>query len=71
LKGDAKLRSYEGFELNITGNGTSGIEVRAKAVGEHLPLIQLTFAFYIDQSYLPTIIEQIDIEFPPPYRAAV
>ena len=71
LKGDAKLGSYEGFELNITGNGSGGIEVRVKAVGEHVPLIQLTFTFYIDQSYLPAIIEQIDVEFPPPYRAAV
>jgi hypothetical protein len=71
LKGDAKLGSYEGFELNITGNGRGGIEVCVKAVGEHVPLIQLTFAFYVDQSYLPAIIEQIEIEFPPLYRAAV
>jgi hypothetical protein len=71
LKGDAKLGSYEGFELNITGTGSGRIEVRVKAVGEHAPLIQLTFAFCIDQSYLPAIIEQIDIEFAPPYRAAV
>jgi hypothetical protein len=71
LKGEAKLGSYEGFELNIIGNGSGGIEVRVKVVGEHVPLIQLTFAVYIDQSYLSPIIEQIDIEFPPPYRAAV
>src|SRR5882762_3807787 len=62
LKGEAKLGSYEGFELNIIGNGSGGIEVRVKAVGELVPLIQLTFVFYIDQSYMPAIIEQIDIE---------
>jgi hypothetical protein len=72
LKGDAKLGSYDGFvELVITGNGSGGMEVRVKAVGDHATPIQLTFAIYIDQSYLPAIIEQIDIEFPPPYRTAV
>ena len=71
LKNEAKLSSYEGFELDVIGNGNGGIEVRVRAVGEHVPLIQLTFAFHIDQSYLPAIIEQIDAEFPPPYRAAV
>jgi hypothetical protein len=72
LKGDAKLGSYDGFvELAITGNGSGGMEVRVKAVGDHTTPIQLTFAIYIDQSYLPAIIEQIDIEFPPPYRTAV
>jgi hypothetical protein len=27
------------------------------------------YGFGIDQSYLPAIIEQIDAEFPAPYRA--
>src|SRR5882762_10296140 len=71
LQGEAKLGSDEGFELNIIGNRSGGIEIRVKAIGEYVPLIQLTFGFDIDQSYLPAIIGQVDIEFPPPYRAAV
>jgi hypothetical protein len=71
LDGKAQLGSFEGFELDIVGNGKGGIEVRVSAVGQHVPLIKLTFVFYIDQSYLPAIIQQIDIEFPPPYRAVI
>ena len=71
LEGKAQLGSYGGFELDIVGDGKGGIEVRVNAVGQHVPLIKLTFVFNIDQSYLPAIIRQIDIEFPPPYRAAI
>jgi hypothetical protein len=72
LKGDAKLGSYDGFvELAISGNGSGGIRVRVKVVSDHVTPIQLTFAISIDQSYLPALIEQIDIEFPPPYRTAI
>jgi hypothetical protein len=71
LRGVAKLGGYEGFELDVTGNGSGGIEARVKVIGEHVPLIQLKFEIYIDQSYLPAIIQRIDIEFPPPYRTAV
>jgi hypothetical protein len=71
LRGIAKLGSYEGFELNVIGNGGGGIEARVRVIGEHVPLIQLKFEIYIDQSYLPAIIRQIDIEFPAPYRTGV
>jgi hypothetical protein len=72
LKGDAKLSSYDGLiELTITGDGRGGMKVRVKAVGDHVTPTHLTFAIYIDQSYLPAIIEQIDTEFPPPYRTTV
>jgi hypothetical protein len=64
----SQLRSLDGFALDLIGGGTGGVEVRVKAIGEHEPLIQLTFSFTIDQTYLPAIIEQIDVEFPPPYR---
>jgi hypothetical protein len=69
LQGVAKLGSYEGNELEITGNGQGAIEARVRVIGEHAPLIELKFEIYIDQSYLPVIIEQIDKEFPAPYRA--
>jgi hypothetical protein len=68
LSGDAKLGSYQGFELDLVGSGKGGVEVCVKAIGRHVPLIQLTFSFDIDQSYLPAIIRQIDTEFPAPYR---
>jgi hypothetical protein len=71
LSGDAKLGSYEGFELNLVGNGKGSIQVRVKVIGEHVPLIQLAYDFFVDQSYLPGIIRQIDIEFPLPYRVAM
>jgi len=48
LHGNAKLDSYEGFELNLSGNGSGGIKVSVKVIGEHVPLIQLAFDFYID-----------------------
>jgi hypothetical protein len=71
LSGAANLRSYEGFELDLIGTGAGGIGVRGRVIGQHVPLVQLTYDFDIDQSYLPSIIQQINIEFPPPYRAAV
>jgi hypothetical protein len=69
LRGEAKLGSYEGFQLNLVGNGTGGIGVNVKVIGDHVAPIHLEFGFDIDQSYLPAIIEQIDTEFPAPYRA--
>jgi hypothetical protein len=69
LRGVAKLSSYEGFELDVTGNGNGAIEARVRVIGEHVPLIQLKFEIYVDQSYLPAIIQQIDSEFPPPHRS--
>jgi hypothetical protein len=71
MRGIAKLGSYEGFELDVTGNGVGGIEARVRVIGEHVPLIQLKFEIYIDQSYLPAIIRQIDTEFPAPYRTRI
>ena len=71
LSGEAILGSLEGFELRLVGNGRGHIDVYAKVIGEYVPPIQLTFEFSIDQTYLPPIIEQIDTEFPPPYRVVV
>jgi hypothetical protein len=68
LKGEAKLGSYEGFALDIIGSGKGGIEIRVRAVGQHVAPIELTWSFYLDQSYLPAIIRDLDAEFPPPYR---
>jgi hypothetical protein len=68
LQGVAMLSSYEGNKLEIIGNGTGGIEARVRIIGRHAPLIELKFEIYIDQSYLPAIIEQLDIEFPAPNR---
>jgi hypothetical protein len=68
LQGVAKLGSYEGNELQIIGGGRGAVEARVRVIGEHAPLIKLKFEVYIDQSYLPAIIKQIDIEFPAPYR---
>jgi len=70
LSGDAKLASYEGFELDLIGNGMGHIRVDVTVIGQHVPLIRLTFGFSIDQTFLPMIIRQVDAEFPPPYRAA-
>jgi hypothetical protein len=70
LKTEARLESLEGFLLRLVGNGSGGILVDVKVVGEHVPQIMLTFEFSIDQSYLPEIIRQLDSEFPPPYSAA-
>jgi hypothetical protein len=69
LRGDAKLGSYEDFELHLNGDGTGGIWVRVNVIGDHVAPIHLKFGFGIDQSYLPPIIQQIDSEFPAPYRA--
>ncbi len=71
LVGSAILESYNGSGLDLIGDGRGGIAVRVKIVADHLQLIQLTFSISIDQSFLPAIIRQLDIEFPPPYRAAV
>jgi len=70
LKGEAKLYSYEGLDVVLVGNGTGGIEVNVQIVADPERPIRLTFSFYIDQSYLPAIIQQIDAEFPPPYQNA-
>jgi hypothetical protein len=71
LSGNAKLGSYEGFELVLIGDGRGAIGVRVEVVGEHMPPIHLTFEFAIDQTYLPAIIQQVDREFPPPYRSGL
>ena len=67
LSGTAALGSYEGFSLSLVGD-RGGIAVSAVIVGEHVPLIRLTFEFSLDQSYLPPIIRGIRREFPPPTR---
>lgn len=69
LRGEAKLGSYEAFQLTLIGNGTGGIGVSVKVIGDHVAPIHLKYGFGIDQSYLTAIIRQIDAEFPPPYRA--
>ena len=71
LRGVAKLSSYEGNEIEVVGDGRGAIEIRVRVIGRHAPLIELKFQIYIDQSYLPAIIQQIDIEFPAPYRSFV
>ena len=68
LSGTATLVSYEGFSLSLVGSGGGGIGVSAVIVGEHVPLIRLTFEFSLDQSYLPPIIRGIRREFPAPTR---
>ena len=68
LSGQATLGSYEGFELVLEGNRTGAISGKVTIVAEHVPLIKLTFELSTDQSYLPAIIQQLDAEFPPPYR---
>jgi hypothetical protein len=70
LSGEAKLGSYEGFSLVLSGNGRGAINVAVIVIGEHVPPIRLDLKFTIDQTYLPRIIRQIDEEFPPPYRDA-
>jgi hypothetical protein len=67
LLGSAALVSYDGFDLQLTGNGVGDVGVRVRAI-QHVPLIELTFEFHIDQTYLPAIIRQANLEFPPPYR---
>ncbi len=69
LSGTATLGSYEGFSLLLVGSSGGGIGVSAVIVGEHIPLIRLTFEFSLDQSYLPPIIRGIRREFPAPTRA--
>jgi hypothetical protein len=68
LRGGASLSSYDGFALDLIGDGLGGVEVRIKAIGQHFPLIQLIFSFSIDQTYLPAIIDSVGPEFPPPHR---
>ena len=65
LVGEARLTSYGGFSLTLSGNGRGAIEVNVEVVGEHVPLIRLTYGFCIDQSYLPAIIQSIKREFAP------
>ncbi len=65
LSGTATLGSYEGFSLSLIGRGRGGgIHASAVVIGEHVPSIQLTFEFSLDQSYLPPIIRAIRREFP-------
>ncbi|WP_211983218.1 WapI family immunity protein [Bradyrhizobium tropiciagri] len=71
LKGEAKLSSYEGLEVVLVGNGRGGIGVHVQIVADHVAPIRLKFSFGIDQSYLPAVIQQIDAEFPPPYRVEI
>jgi hypothetical protein len=68
LIGEATLFTDDGTEVRLTGNGKGSVEVRVKIVQWHSPSIQMTFDFDSDQTYLPAIIEQIELEFPPPYR---
>jgi hypothetical protein len=71
LSGEAEIGSYDGNELALRGIGSQGaIEVRVKVVAERVPLIQMAFTFYLDQSYLPSIIQQLRAEFPPPLSDA-
>jgi hypothetical protein len=63
LSGNAQLGSYEGFSLILSGNGHGAIHVSIKVIGEHVPSIRLTYEFQIDQTYLPTIIRQVEQEF--------
>jgi hypothetical protein len=71
LSGEAEIGSYDGNELALRGIGSQGaIEVRVKVVAERVPLIQMAFTFYLDQSYLPSIIQQLHAEFPPPLSDA-
>lgn len=71
LQGTAKLGSYEGNALELIGNDRGTVEARVRVIGRHAPLIELKFEILIDQSYLPAIIDQLDIEFPAPYRSMV
>jgi hypothetical protein len=71
LSGTATLVSLEGFTLSLVGGGGGGIGVSAVIVGEHVPSIQLTFEFSLDQSYLPPIMRSIRREFPPPTRVRI
>jgi hypothetical protein len=52
--------------------GRSFSEVAGYGFASNPPygLIQLKFGIYIDQSYLPTIVQQIESEFPAPHRAS-
>jgi len=69
LRGVAKLGSYEGNEIELVGDGRGAVGVRVRVIGRHVPLTELKFQIFIDQSYLPAIIQQVDAEFPPPYRS--
>ena len=64
LSGSAELCGYENFQLTMTGNGHGGIGVSVVVIGGHDPHIQLKFAYDLDQTYLPPIIQSIRREFP-------
>ena len=64
LAGSAALQGLEGFELVLTGNGRGQIKVVAKIsdwVGEGY--LRMSFAFEIDQTFLPDIIKQFELFF--------
>ncbi len=65
LSGTAKLNSYEGFRLSMTGDGHGGIAVSVVTIGEHVFSIKLTFEFAFDQTYLSGIIRAVHREFRP------
>jgi hypothetical protein len=50
LSGLANLGSYEGFALDVSGNGRGAVTVEVVVIGQHVPLIELTFAFEIDRT---------------------
>jgi len=66
LSGEASLRSDDGFRLLVIAVGRGGIGVSAEVIGEHVPLIRLTFEISLDQSFLAPIIRSLRREFPPP-----
>jgi hypothetical protein len=67
LSGQAVLSSLEGFKLALSGSGKGGIEVCVRVIGQQVPRIELSFGFAIDQTYLPPIIGQLELEFPGHY----
>ncbi len=68
LSGSARLTSYEGFSLTLTGIGLGAISVEVKAAAGSMLSIRLEYDFEIDQSYLPQIIQAIDELFLSPTR---
>ena len=63
LEGEAAVQGLERVSIVLSGTGKGGIEVRVRIVDEYQPLIELNFTFLIDQSYLPSVLQQIDAEF--------
>lgn len=64
LDGTATLASYDKFRMVMRGDGRGGIAISVELFGEHCPLSKLSAEFEIDQTYLPSIIEQMTREFP-------